>query len=266
MTLYDDDTNVSGNDLHDIVTMAMARRTLRGLVPDAPPPPSEQLAVVLRDGLMVTPPGFGWPKLGWHRLTGRLASLGLAAKLALAAGVAVASAGGAATAVAFTHEDSHHGDHPDSPRNHPSVVIPTTVTGSHADDQPNHGGNPAASTTETERHGGTGDATSGHDGTSGEHSGSGTDDSTSGSHDSGSGSGSDDSTSGSSDGGGSGSTSGGDSSGSTSTSSGSTDTSGGSSGGDGSGSGSDSGSGSGSTSGSDGGTSGGTSDGGGSDN
>ena len=110
MSPYDDDMDVSGNDLPDIVTMAMARRTLRGLVPDAPPTPSEQLAVVLREGLVVAPAGSGW-----GRLTGRLASLGLAAKLMLAAGVAVAGAGGAATAVAIAHESSHHGDHPDSP-------------------------------------------------------------------------------------------------------------------------------------------------------
>src|SRR3954451_6824344 len=169
MTLYDDDMDVSGTDLPDIVTMAMARRTLRGLVPDAPPTPSEQLAVVLREGLVVAPSGFGW-----GRLTGRLASLGLAAKLMLAAGVAVAGAGGAATAVAFTHESNHHGDHPDSPRNHPALVVPTGAADSAADDRPERGGNPA----ETERHGGAGDGTSrGSDDGSGHHSGSGSDDS-----------------------------------------------------------------------------------------
>src|SRR5947209_10220344 len=174
MTLYDDDINVS-NDLPDIVTMAMARRTLRGLVPDAPPTPSEQLAVVLREGLVVAP-----HRLGWRRLTGRLASLGLAAKLMLAAGVAVASAGGAATAVAFTHDDSHHGDHPDSPRNHPAFVVPTSSAGTASDDQPEHGGHPAG--TETERHGGSDDGTSrGGDDGSGDRSGSDSDDSTSGS-------------------------------------------------------------------------------------
>lgn len=247
MTPYDDDINVSGNDLPDIVTMAMARRTLRGLVPEAPPAPSEQLAVVLREGLVVSGRGSGW-----GRLTGRLASLGLAAKLTLAAGVAVASAGGAATAVAFTHENSHHGDHPDSPRNHPGIVVPTPPAGNQADDRPEHGGpRGTVSTQQTDRHGGT----SGGDDTSGDHSGS--DDSTSGSHDGSSGSGSDDSTSGSTDTSGGGSTSDGDHSGSTSTTSGDSGSSGSGSSGSGS-SGSDSGSGSGT----DGGTSGSTSDGG----
>lgn len=235
MSPYDDDSDVSGNDLHDIVTMAMARRTLRSLVPDAPPTPSEQLALVLREGLPPSP-----ASSRWGRVTGRVASLGVAAKLLLATGVAVAGVGGAATAVAISHESSHHEDRVDSPRNHPvaGVPSPTSTDRGAAESEPT-----AHPTTfapaQAEHHGGQSTDDGGHSDGSGSHdSGSGTSDS--GSGDSGSGdSGSGDSGSGDSGSGGSGS--GSTDSGSSSDGGGSTSTSGDSSGSTSSGSGSDGG-------------------------
>jgi hypothetical protein len=236
MSSYDDDQNVSGQDVHDIVTMSMARRTLRSLVPETPPTPSEELALVLRAGL-AAPAATG----------SRIAGLGIAAKLMLAAGVAVASAGGAATAVAFTHDTGHHGDGTDSPRNHPVAAVPSpTGTGSStvASDPTAHpttfgtagsGGHDGGRSDDGNRSDGQSDGS--QDSGSGDSSGSGS----SGSGDSGSSSSSQDSGSSSGDGSGSTSTSG-DSSGSTSsgsTSSGSTSsgsTSSGSDGGGGSGS------------------------------
>jgi len=228
MSAFDDDHNVSGNELHDFVTMAMARRTLRSLIPDAPPTPSEQLASVLREGLPAVAP----QSSRWGRISGRIAGLGVAAKVLLAAGVAVAGAGGAATAVVIAHEDGHHGDGTDSPRNHPVATIPTPTSTdrSGADAEPTAhpttiGGEDSAhhdgrSGTDGSGESGSGDSGSG-DASSGD-SGSGSTDSISGDSGSGSGSGSTDSGSGStSDGGstsGSGDTSGSSGSGSTSTS------------------------------------------------
>jgi len=220
MSAFDDDHNVSGNELHDFVTMAMARRTLRSLIPDAPPTPSEQLASVLREGLPAVAP----QSSRWGRISGRIAGLGVAAKVLLAAGVAVAGAGGAATAVVIAHEDGHHGDGTDSPRNHPVATIPTPTSTdrSGADAEPT--AHPTTIGGEDSGHhdgrSGSGDSGSG-DSSSGD-SGSGSTDSISGDSGSGSGSGSTDSGSGStSDGGstsGSGDTSGSSGSGSTSTS------------------------------------------------
>lgn len=247
MSTFDDDQNVSGNELHDFVTMAMARRTLRPLIPDAPPNPSERLASVLREGLPAVAPQSS--RLG--RISGRIAGLGVAAKVLLAAGVAVAGAGGAATAVVIAHEDGHHGDGTDSPRNHPVATIPTPTSTdrSGADAEPT-----AHPTTIGGEDSGHHDGRSGTDGSGSGESGSG--ESGSGSGDSGSG----DSTSGSSDSGSGDSGSGDSGSGSGSTDSGSGSTS---DGGSTSGSGDTSGSsGSGSTSGSDGGSGSGSSDGG----
>lgn len=244
--------------------LAAAAQQLSALVPDRPPLPTRELALVLADGLPA--------RLGVRgRLGGfaasvrgigpRVAGLGLLAKITLAAGVAAAGVGGAATAVELSHGSSGHSrdlpGHDQHGATSPSpAATPTTVPSSPrptAEAGDDHGGSGSGSD-DGRSSGGSDDkgSGSGSDSGSGSGSGSGSDDG-SGSGTSGSDSGSS-TTSGDSGSGGSGSESGDSGTGG----SGSADSGSGGSGSGDSGSGSGSGSG-GSDSGSSG---GGTSDGG----
>jgi len=234
-------------EVDDAALMASARRLLRPLVPDAPPTASAALGVVLREGLPDPADAHSGLAAWAARMAGRVAGLGVAAKLMLAAGVAVAGVGSAATAVELTH-DGHDTPHSRLPA--PASPSPRST------DTDRHGATPPALPTSVPS--GSHEGGSTHDGTSENiHDG----DSHRGdtqSHDGSSGG--DDggslSTSGR-DGSGSGSDGGSDDGGTSSTTSGSTTTSGSHDGDSGSGSGSDGGS-STSGSGSDGGTDGGT--------
>lgn len=233
-------------EVDDAALMASARRLLRPLVPDAPPTASAALGVVLREGLPDPADAHSGLAAWAARMAGRVAGLGVAAKLMLAAGVAVAGVGSAATAVELTH-DGHDTPHSRLPA--PASPSPRST------DTDRHGATPPALPTSVPS--GSHEGGSTHDGTSENiHDG----DSHRGdtqSHDGSSGGdGGSLSTSGR-DGSGSGSDGGSDDGGTSSTTSGSTTTSGSHDGDSGSGSGSDGGS-STSGSGSDGGTDGGT--------
>src|SRR5439155_2198561 len=101
--------------------LAAAAQQLRPLVPDRPPLPSRELALMLADGLPA--------RTGRIRAIGaRLAGLGLLAKVTLAAGVAVAGVGGAATAGELSHGSSGHGRELPGHGPHGTVSPSPTVT------------------------------------------------------------------------------------------------------------------------------------------